>query len=98
MRVLNEWENKVNECVDGVSGYSMQSISIGETACPQIQLEYLHKIQRKFVLVPADKAANNVIVVCKKHYLDVVLNTTSTYECDDRECEHVVTEHLRYYD
>ena len=24
------------------------------------------------------------------------LNTTSTYECDDRDCEHVVTEHLRF--
>ena len=49
--------------------------------------------------MPADKAANNVIVVCKKYYLEVVfreLNTTSTYECDDRDCEHVVTEHLRF--
>ena len=26
----------------------------------------------KYVLVPADKAANNVIVVCKKYYLEVV--------------------------
>ena len=26
-----------------------------------------------FVLVPADKANNNVIVVCKKCYLDVVI-------------------------
>ena len=51
------------------------------------------------LLVPADKAANNVIVVCKKYYLEVVLselNTTSMYEHDDRDCEHVVTEHLRY--
>ena len=50
-------------------------------------------------MVPADKAANNVIVVCKKYYLEVVLselNTTSMYEHDDRDCEYVVTEHLRY--
>ena len=49
--------------------------------------------------MPADKAANNVIVVCKKYYLEVVLrglNMTSTYECDDRDSEHVVTQHLRF--
>ena len=35
-----------------------------------------------YILVPADKAANNVIVVCKKYYLDVVLKeleSTNTY-------------------
>ena len=36
-------------------------------------LQYLHELQSKHVLVPADKAANNVIVVCKKYYLEVVM-------------------------
>ena len=46
-----------------------------------------------------DKAANNIIVVCKKYYLEVVLKelrTTSTYKHVDRECMHVVTEHLKF--
>ena len=30
----------------------------------------LHKLHANYVLVPADKAANNVIVVCKKYYID----------------------------
>ena len=29
-------------------------------------LQHLHELQSNYVLVPADKAANNVIVVCKK--------------------------------
>ena len=29
-------------------------------------INYLHDFQRQFVLFPADKATNNVIVVCKK--------------------------------
>ena len=29
----------------------------------------LHKLHANYVLVPADKAANNVIVVCKKYYI-----------------------------
>ena len=37
--------------------------------------------------------------MCKEYYLEVVireLTTTSTYERVDRECMHVVTEHLRF--
>ena len=59
----------------------------------------MHELQSKYVLVPADKAANNIIVVCKKYYLEVVLKelrTTSTYKHFDRECMDVVTEHLKF--
>ena len=62
-------------------------------------LNYLHELQSKYVLVPADKAANNIIVVCKKYYLEVALKelrTTSTYKHVDRECMHVVTKHLKF--
>ena len=46
-------------------------------------LNYLHELRSKYmyVLVPADKETNNIIVVCKKYYLEVVLKelrTTST--------------------
>ena len=33
----------------------------------------LHKIHANYVLVPADKAANNVIIVCKKYYIDTLV-------------------------
>ena len=48
----------------------------------KVHLDYLSYLHDNFVLVPVDKASNNVIVVCKKYYLDVVikeLNSTSTY-------------------
>ena len=64
-----------------------------------LNLGYLHELQSKYVLVPADKAANNIIVVCKKYYLEVVLKelrTTNTYKHVDRECMDVVTEHLKF--
>ena len=62
-------------------------------------MEYLHDFQSKYVLVPADKAANNVVVVCRKYYLEVVLrelSTSNTYERDDRVCEPIVGEHLQF--
>ena len=33
----------------------------------------LHKLHANYVLVPADKAANNVIIVCKKYYIDTLV-------------------------
>ena len=33
----------------------------------------LHKLHANYVLVLADKAANNVIVVCKKYYIDTLV-------------------------
>ena len=33
----------------------------------------LHKLRANYVLVPADKAANNVIIVCKKYYIDTLV-------------------------
>ena len=38
----------------------------------KIHLDYLKEFQKHFVLVPADKAKNNVLIVCKQYYLDVV--------------------------
>ena len=63
----------------------------------KVHLDYLNNLHSKFVLVPADKAGNNVIVVCKKYYLEVVikeLSSTSTYRKVD--CIDVVSRHLKY--
>ena len=49
--------------------------------------------------VPADKAANNVIIVCKKYYLEVVANeitATTTYEPVIDNKEDIIIEHLLY--
>ena len=53
-------------------------------------LDYLNKLHENYVLVPADKAANNVIMVCKKYYLDVVLKeleSTNTYQEVHSDCQ-----------
>ena len=34
--------------------------------------ECLKELQDKYVFVPADKAANNIIMVCKHYYLEVI--------------------------
>ena len=63
--------------------------------------EYLVDFQTRFVLVPADKASNNVPIVCKKYYLDVVLKELDTSNgtnpqtympCSDHK-ENIIVEH-----
>ena len=34
----------------------------------------LRRLHDNFVLVPADKASNNIVVVCKKYYYECLLN------------------------
>ena len=34
----------------------------------------LHRLHDNFVLVPADKASNNIVFVCKKYYYECLLN------------------------
>ena len=63
--------------------------------------EYLEDFQKRFVLVTADKASNNVLIVCKKHYLDVVLKELDmcngagpqTYTSCSAHVENLVAEH-----
>ena len=43
----------------------------------------IQEFHRKYVLVPADKAANNVVVVYRLHYINTLkqeLNGTTAYE------------------
>ena len=51
------------------------------------------------MLVSADKAANNVIVECKKYYLEVVtreITAPTTYEPVTRDKDDIIKEHVRF--
>ena len=50
-------------------------------------------------MVPADKAASNIIVVCKKHYLDMILseltlNGSNTYIDSNLDCNTLISRHI----
>ena len=57
----------------------------------------IQEFHRKYVLVPADKAANNVVVVCRLHYLNTLkqeLDGTRAYLETDTDEVSVVNAHL----
>ena len=56
----------------------------------------IQEFHRKYVLVPADKAANNVVVVCRLHYSNTLkqkLNGTEAYEETSIDEKSVVYSH-----
>ena len=57
----------------------------------------IQEFHRKYVLVPAEKAANNVVVVCRLHYINTLkqeLDGTRTYQETDTDEMFVVNAHL----
>ena len=103
-RTLDEWECRIIETVQAridrlrkKGKNQRKKYVLSDLECKQ----YLEDFQKRFVLVPADKASNNILVVCKKYYLDVVLkelntnNGTSpqTYAPCSDHVEHLIAEH-----
>ena len=57
----------------------------------------IQEFHRKYVLVPADKAANNAVVVCRLHYVNTLkqeLDGTRAYLETDTDEVSVVNAHL----
>ena len=70
---------------------------------PKPKLSFRHlkqgiqEFHRNYVLVPADKAANNVVVVCRRHYINTFkqdLDGTRAYQETDSDEMSVVNAHL----
>ena len=56
----------------------------------------IQEFHRKYVLIPADKATNNIVVVCRLHYINTLkqeLNGTKAYEETSTDQKTVVNNH-----
>ena len=102
IRAFNEWEHKLNECIQRKIA-SLKSKHINNRKNHVLKskkhLRSLKLLHSGYVLVQADKAANNVIVVCKKYYLEVVtreITATTTYEPVTWDKDDIIREHLRF--
>ena len=78
-RDLNEWKDtilrKVDQKIDGLR----ETMTLNRKAQVLGQanvIEALETLHKNFVLVPIDKASNNVAVVCKKFYVELILRET----------------------
>jgi len=64
-------------------------------------VEYLNHIHANFVLVPIDKASNNIAIICKRFYIEKLLNEvgllnipSETYKLSSRNIDEVVSTNI----
>jgi len=100
------WQNKILEKVDAKIISLVRKIKPQKTnpILKQTEvLEYLAELHKKYVLVPIDKAANNVAIICKKYYVDVILNEidsitsqTDTYSPSHKSKDEIMFDNIQY--
>ena len=97
---LTKWENKIVEKVSQKIEVLKTKITTRKTN-PILRREsvqqYLEKLHREFVLVPIDKSANNIAIICKRHYIEVILKEghlgeegNNTYVKSGREAAEII--------
>ena len=105
---MKSWTTKILEKVDNKIANLKRKMKPQKTnpvlKQPEI-INCLNELHKKFVLVPIDKAANNIAVICKKHYVEVILkeiglsgNPTDTYKESPKDKEEIIFENLQYLD
>ena len=75
LKCLSEWKDQLKElvvdCISNLKG-PFKSLKCKGLDNPDVK-DTLHKLHANYVLVPADKAANNVIIVSKTYYIDTLV-------------------------
>ena len=66
--VLRKVDEKIEQLKSRIPNRQRKQILKDQTV-----LGYLEELQKHFVLVPIDKASNNIAVICKKYYVEVIL-------------------------
>jgi len=103
---LDEWLNSIKDIVNS----KIKRLSKRPYIQPHKILEdtsvqqYLSTFKERFVLVPADKASNNIIIVCKKFYIETLLKelgittctTNDTYQQVPSKVEDIVLSHIKH--
>ena len=94
IKVMNEWrvnlkslvKEKISRIIEMKRIRSFGNpISLKTLNRPDVK-DYLLDLHQKFVLVPTDKAQNNISIVCKKFYLDSLLKEVS-FSMDEKQVE-----------
>ena len=97
---MKEWKLSIFNIVDKRIKFYPQNTNL---LPPKPKSSFRHlkqgiqEFHRKYVLVPADKAANNVVVVCRLHYINTLkqeLNGTKAYEETSKDEKSVVYSNL----
>ena len=108
LKYLSEWKDQIKKLVvERISSLKEKIRSPKQKILsdPNVK-DTLRRLHDDFVLVPADKAANNVIVVCRKYYIETLIkelgiNTTnispnSTYIPSTDSFHEILKSHCKF--
>ena len=96
---LNNWKLNIFQIIDKRISFYFNNPDL---LPPKPKFSFRHlkqgiqEFHRKFVLVPADKATNNVVIVWRLHYVNTLiqeLGSTNTYERTSSDEKYVVNSH-----
>ena len=100
---LSEWIKSIGEVVKRNIRRLKHSVNTGSESIfrdPDVVRE-LSRLHENFVIVPADKASNNYTFVCKRHYVDILIEELGlhslpgnpTYNMTDFSASEVLDNH-----
>ena len=97
---LKPWENKIMQLVNSRIKTLKSKITISPTKSilqNQDVISALSELHSKFVIVPIDKASNNIAIVCKRFYIQKLIDevgvpgdNSSTYKLSERNQEDII--------
>ena len=98
--LFTNWKDKILQKVDTRIA-SLRNKTSPLSSKPVLKdpttVAYLENLHKKFVIVPIDKASNNVAIVCKRFYITSILdelgipgNSSPTYELVERSAASII--------
>ena len=91
LKYLSEWKDQLKElvadCISNLKGH-FKSPKCKVINHPDVK-DTLHKLIANYVLVLADKAANNVIVVCKTYFIDTLVKELGIYNVNNNNPTYI---------
>ncbi len=100
------WKSEVLKQVDSKIEYLKKKKKykkVSSVLRRQDVIEYLNELHTNFVIVPIDKAANNVAFICKRFYVEVILREigilgtgNETYIRADKDKAEIVNENVNF--
>ena len=105
---LTDWRTTVMNAVEEKITH-LRSFVKPETTKPVLRNEAsiscLEKLQQQFVLVPVDKAANNIAFICKAYYIRRILDEvgvldlpSNTYKICNKNIDKVIADNIQICD
>src|SRR5215469_2166557 len=90
LKSLDDWSKLVFDAVEKKVN-KLKTIRKFQPSCRTKILErkdvkdYLKNFQKDFVFVPTDKASNNISIVCKKFYIQVLLKEVGFFDAEKED-------------